>query len=155
MTIYLLDVNVLVALLWRSHSQHTQVQQWFGHAGSRAWATCPFTESAFVRILSNPAFSDHAVTPSEARQALEANVQHRGHHFWEDDIPFPVAVRKFQDRIIGHRQVTDAYLLGLALHNKGTLATLDEGISALLPEDDPEQSRVLVIPRDDPGVRRR
>ena len=89
------------------------------------WATCPFTQAAFVRIVSNPIFSPDAVTPNEAIEILAANMKHKGHHFWRDDVDFPSAVEPFLKNLTGHRQVTDSYLLGLAVKNKGRLATLD------------------------------
>ena len=66
MTAFLLDVNVLIALLWPAHEFHTVVHRWFTRSARHGWATCPLTEAAFVRIVSNPAFSPDAVTPGEA-----------------------------------------------------------------------------------------
>src|SRR5580700_10785081 len=98
---------------------------------SRAgWATCPFTQAAFVRVLSNPAFSSEALTPENALRVLESNLLLPGHHFWANSISVPDGIRIIGARLTGHRQITDAYLLGLALHHKGKLATLDKGIAA-------------------------
>jgi len=145
MSHFLLDVNVLVALLWPPHQSHSAAQNWFGKNAHHGWATCALTEAGFVRILSNPAFTPDAVTPVEAVKALEANSQHRFHHFWADDVSFAEAVRPFRQRLMGHRQVSDAYLLGLAIHRRGKLATLDRGIISLLPEDSPDRERVELI----------
>ncbi len=144
MNTFLLDVNVLIALAWPDHSAHRVVQRWFARTGSPSWATCPFTEAAFVRILSNPSFSERAVTPGEALDALRISIRRTGHHFWTDDISFEEAVRTFQARITGHQQVTDAYLLGLVLQRKGRLATLDRAMLALL-SDHPQRDIVEVI----------
>lgn len=130
--IFLLDVNVLIALAWPEHSAHALVQRWFARVGSRGWATCPFTEAGFVRILSNPAFSGHALAPVEAVEALRVSARHANYHFWSDDIGFEQATQAFKERITGHQQVTDAYLLGLAMHKRGKLATLDGAILNLL-----------------------
>lgn len=128
---FLLDVNVLVAMSWPAHVAHEKVQQWFSRNAREAWATCPFTQTAFVRIISNPAFSPNALTTADAFQLLGSNLKHPGHKFWPDNIGLLEATRTFQSQIAGHQQVADAYLLGLAMHCKGKLATLDKGIPAL------------------------
>lgn len=130
MTAYLLDVNVLLALSWPGHKSHETVQRWFARNASKGWATCPMVEAGFVRILSNPAFSAHAVSPKEASEALRFNTKHAAHRFWPDDIPLAGALANLQDRVTGHQQITDAYLLALAIHHRGKLATLDRGIRA-------------------------
>jgi hypothetical protein len=145
MTGFLLDVNALIALMWPAHESHLQVGEWFSHHVRQGWATCPFTQAAFVRLVSNPAFSRDAVTPQEAIALLSENLKHRYHRFWSDDISFGEAVESFQGRVVGHRQVSDAYLLGLAIHKKGTLATLDRAVMALLPQDSPHRQRVEII----------
>jgi hypothetical protein len=142
---WLLDVNVLIAMAWPTHQGHERVQQWLARHAGEGWATCPFTQSAFVRILSNPAFSPNALTPGDALALLRANLGHPAHRFWEEDISFAQAVEPFVERLVGHRQVSDAYLLGLVIHKKGTLATMDRAILALLPEKSPERGRISVV----------
>jgi uncharacterized protein len=131
--LFLLDANVLIALCWPVHGLHRSVERWFGVSGARGWATCPFTQSAFVRILSNPAFSRDALAPANAVELLRQNLEHPGHRFWPASIPVTVAVRGILPRITGHQQITDAYLVALAAHNKGILATLDRGIQKWAP----------------------
>jgi len=131
---FLLDANVLIALAWPTHISHHCAQQWFAKNARHGWATCPITECAFVRIVSNPAFSQDALTPREALGILEANSKHPAHRFWPDDISFPEAGRDFAQRLTGHQQVTDAYLLGLAMHHRAKLATLDAGLSSMAIE---------------------
>ncbi|MGA2743822.1 MAG: TA system VapC family ribonuclease toxin [Candidatus Sulfotelmatobacter sp.] len=128
MAAYLLDVNVLLALSWPGHQFHERVQNWFAGHARKGWATCPMVEAGFVRILSNPAFSPQAVSPKEAIDALKFNTKHSAHQFWPDDLPLADALAKLQHR--GHQQITDAYLLALAIHHRGKLATLDQGIRA-------------------------
>ena len=130
----LLDVSVLVALFWRHHQFHEVVQSWFAKNARAGWATCAPTEAAFVRIVSNPAFSASAVSPGEAVELLEVNLSHPNHRFWQDEDGFVAAVKRVRGPLFGHRQVTDAYLLGLALGRKARLTTLDRGIPHLLPE---------------------
>jgi hypothetical protein len=131
----LLDVNVLIALFWPDHEAHDRAQQWFLRKARGGWATCPLTQAGFVRILSNPFFSPHAVTPQEATRVLGTNLQHPGHRFWKDEIAFAEAVKPFQARLKAHQQVPDAYLLGLAMRQKGKLATFDKGIGSLLSKN--------------------
>ncbi len=128
---YLLDTNVLIALLWPSHSQHDRTMKWFSRHRAKGWATCPLTEAGFVRIVSNPAFSRDAVTPREAAGVLAANAAAKDHAFWADELPFNKSIAFAGARLVGHQQVTDAYLLGLAIHRGGVLVTLDERIAAL------------------------
>jgi toxin-antitoxin system PIN domain toxin len=135
MTGFLLDVNVLVALMWPAHVHHAQVHHWFARTAKAGWATCPLTQSAVVRILSNPGFSRDAVTPQEAVRLLKANLNHPTHRFWPDQISFVAAADPVLRQLTGHQQVTDVYLLGLARHRKGSLATMDRAILTLLPEN--------------------
>jgi uncharacterized protein len=131
----LLDVNVLVALHWPGHQFHREAHDWFARRAAEGWATCPFTQAAFVRIVSNPAFSPKAVSPEEAIRALTTSLEHPAHRFWSDDVTFAEAVRSFEGRLIGHKQVTDAYLLGLTLHKRGKLVTLDRSLAGLAAGD--------------------
>ena len=141
----LLDVNVLIALSWGSHVFHDRVQRWFAkHAGS-GWATCPFTEAAFVRILSNPRFSPHAVSPQQALDVLEASTQHATHKFWADEVSVADSVRPFRNSVVGHQQITDAYLLGLALRKNGKLSTLDHGILSFVQGSGMDRRHLEII----------
>lgn len=141
----LLDTNVLIALLWPSHAHHDLAAKWFGRHRSRGWATCPLTEAGFVRIVSNPAFSRDAVTPREAADLLAANTAAADHVFWPDNQPFAAATEFTGQRLVGHQQVTDAYLLGLALKQGGVLATLDERIAALTTPKTAERKALEII----------
>jgi uncharacterized protein len=143
--IHLLDVNVLVALFWPAHPEHAKVQQWFGQNAKSGWATCPFTQAAVVRILSNPRFSTDALTVEQAIKLLHTNLEHPTHRFWSDDISFMEATKEFGSSLVGHQQVTDAYLLGLARYRKGRLVTMDRAISGMLPVKSGAGSSVVVI----------
>jgi predicted nucleic acid-binding protein len=87
----------------------------------------------FVRILSSTP-SGNAPSVNEALRLLELNVAHPNHEFWQDEIALLQSIDRVGARLQGHRQITDAYLLGLAIHRKGRLATFDRSIAALLPE---------------------
>lgn len=132
--VYLLDVNLLVALAWPTHIAHAKVQQWFLRHSRDGWATCPLIQSAFVRILSNPAFSSNALSPADAAALLKANLDNPSHRFWPDDISLNRALEHLASRPKGHQQVTDSYLLGLAIHKGGKFATMDRAVLTLLPE---------------------
>lgn len=128
---YLLDVNVLVARFWPQHVHHATVGRWLESHRSSGWATTPQTQAAFVRITSNPSFSPLAVRPNEAFRLLEENLRRRGHVFWSDDLDFAAACGSLVDHLTGHRQVMDAYLLGIASYRRGRVATFDAGLAAL------------------------
>ena len=128
---YLLDTNLLIALFWPRHAQHELAVKWFTRHRGKGWVTCPFTQAGFVRVVSNPAFSRDAVQPREALHVLSANTAAKDHTFWPDEMPFAEAVAFAGVRLMGHQQVTDAYLLGLAIRRGGMLATLDQSIVAL------------------------
>lgn len=129
----LLDANVLIALCWPPHGAFEAVQRWFAERGSKGWSTCPFTELAFVRIISNPAFSRDALEPTKAVVLLQSNLAHASHQFWPADLSAADALNRPAEEVKGHQQVTDAYLVALAVQNKGKLATLDRGIARLAP----------------------
>lgn len=131
MSAYLLDVGTMIALSWPGHQFHEKVQNWFRRNASKGWATCPIVEAGFVRIVSNPAFSPRAVSPVEAVNALQVTLGHSAHQFWPDSISLPGAVGMLRQPVKGHQQITDAYLVALALKNRGKLATLDRGVAAL------------------------
>jgi toxin-antitoxin system PIN domain toxin len=142
---YLLDTNLLIALLWPSHEHHGLAAKWFSRHRGKGWATCPLTHAGFVRIVSNPAFSRDAVQPREAAQVLAANTTAKDHEFWSDDVSFSEAVAFAGVRLVGHQQVTDAYLLGLAIRRGGALATLDRHIAALTEPKAPERKALEVL----------
>lgn len=130
MTTYLLDTNVLIALAWPNHVHHAEALAWFTSKAAAAFRTCPITETGFVRISSNAAFTHAAVTPPEALHLLTRITKLPGHGFWPDDLTvtqaFPTDIL-----IAHHRHVTDAYLLALAAARDGVVATLDRGMVAL------------------------
>jgi toxin-antitoxin system PIN domain toxin len=131
---FLLDANVLIALAWPQHMLHARAARWFAARGHMAWATCPFTQTAFVRILSNLAFSPNALRPHEALSLLESNLKHPNHQFWAASTTLGSAVGKVDARVQGHRQITDAYLVGLAAQRKGKFATMDGGVISFVGE---------------------
>jgi uncharacterized protein len=133
MTAYLLDVNVLIALSWPEHMQHAMAMRWFARHRAKGWATCPLAQAGFVRIVSNPAFSSRSVSVQQATEGLADSLRDDAHRFWPDSISLPDAIKILRGPISGHQQITDAYLVALAIRNKGKLATLDRGIQRWAP----------------------
>jgi uncharacterized protein len=124
----LLDVNALVALAWDSHVHHAPMRAWFVANSSAGWATCPITESGFVRVSSNPKVLPSAIGVDAARGVLSALRARHGHRFLTGDVP----------AIAGYRQVTDAHLLTLARRRGVRLVTFDASIRAMGREKDVE-----------------
>ena len=130
-TPFLLDVNVLIAVVYPNDTSHHRVRSWFEETGRHHWATCPLTEAGFVRILCNPRFAGGEFDTNEGLAMLSALTQLSNHQFWPLDLPFAEVAKRFPGRLHGHQQVTDAYLLSLAMNRKGKLVTLDRSIRAL------------------------
>lgn len=145
MSVHLLDTNVLIALAWPQHVHHAQAHGWFDKTGRAAWATCPLTQLAFIRISSNPGIIPEAVSPRDALAMLMRIIALPGHHFWPDEIK-PAEASVFGSlALVGHRQVTDAYLLAMAQHRKGRLVTFDRGVSELIPATRDRARHVVVL----------
>ena len=127
-TVWLLDANLLIALTQAAHIHHAEAHMWFAAHPKRRWATCTLTQLAFVRLTSNPKVVDDEIAPARAMQALEAMTAQPAHEFWAE-APEPLQMATLRSAaLVGHRQVTDAYLLGLATHMNQRLATLDRGL---------------------------
>ena len=141
----LLDVNLLIALLWPTHEAHTKAQRWFVQNAHHGWATCAMTQAGFVRIVSNPVFSRRSTSPTDALTVLTGSLNHPSHRFWTEDITLADALAYCGKGVVGHQQVTDAYLLGLAIHKKGKLATFDSSISSLLPKESAAIGHLVLI----------
>jgi len=126
MTTYLLDVNLLLALTDPMHIHHESAHRWFAERGQEAWATCPLTENGFIRIASHPNYPNRPGDVAGVLAILRQLCEAPGHQFWTEDVSI---LQVFEsDAIITHAQVTDVYLLGLAVHKGGKLATLDQRI---------------------------
>jgi|SRR5580700_1784516 toxin-antitoxin system PIN domain toxin len=124
----MLDVNALVALAWDSHVHHATMRAWFAANGSAGWATCPITESGFVRVSSNPIVLPSAIGIDAARGVLSALRAHPGHQFFTDDVSISDSD---VPSIAGYRQVTDAHLLTLARRCGMRVVTFDARILAI------------------------
>ena len=118
----LLDVNVLVALFDPHHIHHDSAHDWFEANRAFGWATCPVTELGFVRAVSGVS-GERAATAVERLRAFCASGDHQ---FWRDALS--LQDEAFDLSRANARQLTDVYLLGLAVNRKGRLATFDRGI---------------------------
>jgi uncharacterized protein len=126
--VVLLDVNVLVALVDADHVHHEVAHDWFTDHGAESWATCPLTENGFIRVLSNPAYQGSELRPEAIVGLLRRFCGRAGHHAWGDVLSLRDSTVFDVSFVRGHRQVTDVYLLGLAHHMNGQLATFDRTI---------------------------
>ncbi len=123
----LLDVNVLLALAWPNHQHHAAAHAWFSAHANKGWATCAITQLGFIRLSSNPAYTSNAVSPQDAATLLRQWTILKTHRFW----PSPAADEPdLYWRAIGHQQINDAWLVGVALQNAGHVVTFD---NRLLP----------------------
>jgi hypothetical protein len=96
--------------------------------GSKNFATRAITQAGFIRVSTQLAVIGGAIDVSEAKVSLQRLTARSEHAYWPMDISYLEAVEPFETRMQGYRQITDAFLLGLAIHHKGKLATLDRAI---------------------------
>ena len=129
----LLDINVLIALAWPNHIHHEAAHRWFRRHAPAGWATCPVTQAGFVRVSSNTRVLPEAKSPREAIALLERIVGLPHHVFWSDAVSITDRRYIAVEKLTGHHQITDAHLLGLAIQRKGRLATLDRGVTGIVP----------------------
>jgi toxin-antitoxin system PIN domain toxin len=127
---YLLDVNVLIALIDPAHVQHDKAHDWFAASGSGAWATCPLTENGVLRVVGHTRYPNSPGTPAAVAEMIAILRSLGGHEFWPDNISL------FDDRLVDRSRlldsslVTDTYLLALAGAHRGKLATFDRHLVA-------------------------
>ena len=131
MTTFVLDANVLIALTVVEHEHHERAMAWM--AGVDSFALCPVTEGALVRFLVR--IGETARTAQEVLRVVHALP---GLEFWQVTLSYRDADLA---HVIGHRQVTDAYLVSLATRRGGRLATLDKAVATSMPES------VLLLPQ--------
>jgi toxin-antitoxin system PIN domain toxin len=126
---FLLDVNVLIALIDPTHVSHELAHRWFANEGGGSWATCPITENAVLRIVGHPGYANTPGSPATVAGVVGRLRERHGHVFWPDDISLLDPVRVEIGRLLSHRQVTDSYLLALAVAHGGQLASFDRRLT--------------------------
>lgn len=148
----LLDVNVLVALFDPVHAHHEAAHKWFNPNRESGWATCPLTENGLVRIISNPSYPGRRTTIQDAIQRLTRFRESGNHTFWSDSKSLcdPLLIRPAH--LVGHGQLTDVYLLALAVTHGGQLATFDRSIP-LAAVDGAKTSHLAFIGEQRPADR--
>jgi uncharacterized protein len=123
----LLDVNVLIALLDSDHASHDSAINWFSKHAREGWASCPITQNGCIRIMANPAYPN-PLPVQAVIEHLAVACHHNIHEFWPDEVTLLDSDVVDSTRIHGPRQLTDIYLLALAVQHEGRLVTFDTGI---------------------------
>jgi len=126
---YLLDVNVLIALIDPGHVAHDAAHAWFEASGQEDWATCPMTENGVMRIVGHARYANTPGSPAVVIAMVAKLRGLPGHRFWPDDLSLAGSDLVDPARILTSAQVTDTYLLALARSNGGKLATFDHRLS--------------------------
>ena len=127
MTRALLDVNVLIALLDPDHSLHQRAREWFGRNAPSGWTSCPITQNGCVRIMSHPGYPN-ALPVGPVVERLREATRSPYHEFWTDDVSLLDPRIADVSRIHGPRQLTDLYLLALAVSRGGRFVTFDASV---------------------------
>ena len=123
----LLDVNVLIALLDSDHTSHGVALMWFAKHAREGWASSPITQNGCVRIMSNPSYPNALPVQAVMKRLADA-CEEDVHEFWSDEVSLLNPNVVDSTRIHGPRQVTDIYLLALAVKQGGRLVTFDTGV---------------------------
>ena len=125
---FLLDVNVLIALIDPAHVQHDRAHDWFAAEGHQAWATCPLTENGVLRIVGHPRYPNSPGSPAVVAELLTSFRKLPGHAFWPDDVSLLDTEYVKATHLLDAAHVSDSYLLALAQAHKAQLATFDRSI---------------------------
>jgi uncharacterized protein len=142
----LLDVNVLVALFDPTHLHHEAAHRWFSAESGAGWASCPMTENGFVRVISHAAYPGNRATARDALARLLAFQRASPWQFWPDDISLVGEGVLVEERPVAHHQLTDLYLLALAVHHDGRLVSFDRKISLASVEGADARRLVVISP---------
>jgi uncharacterized protein len=142
---HLLDANALIALGWPTHEHHPRMVNWFAQHARAGWASTAITQSAFVRIVSQPAFSGRAIAVGEVAELLLCNTAHPKHRLVPLDFGFAEVWAACTGGILGHRQITDAWLLTAAIRSGMKLLTFDAGVEHLLASAHDRKRHVAVL----------
>ncbi|MGL4232399.1 MAG: TA system VapC family ribonuclease toxin [Casimicrobium sp.] len=145
---YLLDASVLIPLLWPPHEKHEIARDWFAHEvierSDAGWLSCAFTQAAFVRVITQPAFHSPIVSVAEAAALLTRNLINPKHRYIDTRIELVDVLKHCTGGVVGHRQITDAWLVTLAHHASAKLVSFDKRLHTLLATAS-ERERDLVI----------
>jgi toxin-antitoxin system PIN domain toxin len=123
----LLDVNVLIALLDSDHTSHGVALTWFAKHAREGWASCPFTQNGCVRIMSNPSYPNALPVQAVMKRLADA-CEDEVHEFWSAEVSLLNPNIVDSTRIHGPRQLTDIYLLAIAVEQEGRFVTFNTGV---------------------------
>lgn len=129
---FLLDANALIALGWPPHEHHERMLKWFKRRAGEGWATTAFTQAAFVRVMLQPSFSPRPLAVTDVAGLLLRNTAHPNHRLLTMSFGFEEVLGCCTGGLVGHRQITDAYLLTTAIVHSVKLVTFDAGVAQLL-----------------------
>lgn len=124
-TTWLLDVNVLLALLDPAHTHHEAAHAWFATANT-SWASCNLTQNGALRIMSHPHYGNAVASTALAAELVAELCSQSGHAYWPADLSLLDSPWIDRTRLLASDQVTDTYLLALAVQHGGRLATFDK-----------------------------
>jgi toxin-antitoxin system PIN domain toxin len=127
--IHLLDVSVLIALIDTKHVDHVTAHRWFDGCSDEGWATSPLTQNGVLRIVGHSSYPNSPGAPSVVAETLAAALAWPGHEFWPDDVSLLTDGGVDRSRLLRSKQITDTYLLALAVKHSGRLATLDRRLA--------------------------
>ncbi len=139
----LLDVNVLIALMDAEHVHHQQARRWLRENIHAGWATCPITQNRCLRIMSQPRYPNQLPNSLVGERLREAT-QTVHHQFWADDISLVDSGVVDWSQVISARQITDIYLLALAVARSGRFVTFDRRIPVSVVPGATERSLCVV-----------
>ncbi len=141
---YLLDINVLIALMDPDHAFHQLAHEWWNQ-DDRPWASCPITENGLIRIMASTAYSKRSqLSVSDVATLLSVFVSNSNHEFWHDHLSIRDAQEFQHTSILSSKHLTDLYLLALATKNNATLVTFDQNIP-LSPVTSAKPENLLIL----------
>jgi toxin-antitoxin system PIN domain toxin len=120
-------VNVLIAMLDADHSLHERARDWFGRHARNGWASCPITQNGCARVMSFSGYPN-ALPVRQVLERLREATRTPHHEFWPDDVTLLEPRIADLSRIHGPRQLTDLYLLALAVSRDGRFVTFDASV---------------------------
>jgi uncharacterized protein len=137
---------MLLALLMENHDFHSNAMRWFASNQKSGWATCPLTQLGFVRTASNARYLKPAAKLGSALELLRVTTESNAFHvFWPAQFRVSEIEPSIRSRLSGHKQLTDSYLLTVAIRNGGKLVTFDRRILQLAPDGSEERSALEIL----------
>ncbi len=142
---HLLDANALISLGWPAHEHHERMHAWFSRHARAGWGSCAVTQAAFVRIICQPAFAGQALAIAEVAEVLRRNLAHPAHRLVALDFNFDDVLQVCSGGVVGHRQVSDAWLLSAAVRAGMKLLSFDAGLHTLQATDAERAAHIVLL----------